>query len=231
MRLESRVERLRLRAALRLLNLLSPVIVKLGSPAQQKEFAAEWEAHDEEASEKWRSLHTQALFMSVGQALSQWAGMEELLIAIASLLLRTYEVNKVGTIMYSIISFPVWLAIIGELFSQEPLYSTLKPKWNKINDRLKGLKDIRDQLAHHTIYYGERVSTITSDTGLRPGRFDTRQKSQKYQPLDYDQISKFMDSMGKITNDLRGLLTDMTELLQSDTSQRKSSEPTPDHSP
>jgi hypothetical protein len=101
MRLESRLERLRLRAALRLLTLLSPVIVKLGSPAPQKEFAAEWEAHDQEASEKWRSLHTRALFMSVGQALSQWAGMEELLIGIASLLLRTYEANKVGNNVFN----------------------------------------------------------------------------------------------------------------------------------
>ena len=127
--------------------------------------------------------------------------------------------------MYSIVSFPVWLGIIDELFSQEPLYSTLKPKWNKINGRLRGLKDTRDRLAHHTIYHGERVSA--GGPALTPARFDVRQKSQKYQPLDYDQTSRFIDSIGDIMNDLRALLEAMTALLTRETSQQKSPEPNP----
>jgi hypothetical protein len=148
------------------------------------------------------------------------AGMEDLLIAITCLLLRTHDANKVGTVMYSIISFPVWLNIIDDLFLQEPLYSSLKPKWNKINNRLKGTREIRDRLAHHTIYYGDKATTLAGDTSLRPGQFDHRQKAQKYQPLDADQISEFIDSVGKIINDLSALLNAMTALLKQETSQK-----------
>jgi hypothetical protein len=213
-----------LRAALALLNLLKPIVVKLGSQDQRARFAAEWEPHDQETAARLEALHRQALFTNVGFAHSSWAGIEEYLVAIASLLLRTHEATKVGTIMYSIVSFPVWLAIIDELFSQEPLYSTLRPKWNKINGRLRGLKDTRDRLAHHTIYHGERSA---GGPALTPARFDVRQKSQKYQPLDLDQTSKFIDSIGEVMNDLRAILDAMTALLKNETSLRKSSEPNP----
>jgi hypothetical protein len=224
-RLRRRLEILRLRAALMSLNLLRPIVAKLGSGKQKVKFAAEWEEHDQAEGEKWKSLHRQALFTNVGLALSQWAGMEDLLVGIASLLLRTHEGNKVGIIMYSIVNFNVWLGVIGELFSQEPLYRPLIPTWNKISERLRGLKDTRDRLAHHTIYYGDKATTLAGDTSLRPGRFDIRQKSQKYQPLDHDQIGKVIDSVGKVVEDLTALLTAMTDLLTHETSQRKSSEP------
>lgn len=157
--------------------------------------------------------------------------MEELLIGITGLLLRTSEFWKVGTIMYSIVSFPVWLGIIDDLFLLEPRYITLKPKWNKLSNRLRGLKETRDRLAHHTLYSGDKAATEAGDTSLRPGRFDIRQKVQKYQPLDYDQISKFIDHTGKVQDDLRALLNAMTAILTHETSQQKSSEPTPDQPP
>jgi hypothetical protein len=128
------LERFRLRAALALLNLMRPLVIKLGSHDQKREFAAEWETHDQEMGEKWRSEHRRALFANVGLALSQWAGMEDLLVGIASLLLRTHEGAKVGIILYSIVNFGTWLSIIGELFSQEPRYVTLKSRWNKISE-------------------------------------------------------------------------------------------------
>jgi hypothetical protein len=227
-RLRQRLEILRLRARLALLNLIRPIVVKLGPQEQNEEFAAQWVAHDQEAGEQWKSLHRRQLFTNVGLALSQWAGMEDLLIGIASLLLRTHEGPKVGIILYSITNFNTWLGIIGELFSQEPLYRPLKPKWNKLSERLRSLKDTRDRLAHHTIYSGDKAATLAGDTSLRPGQFDSRQKSQKYQPLDSDQISKFIDSVNKIMDDLRTLLTTMTDLLNEETSQRKSSEPKSD---
>jgi hypothetical protein len=226
-RLQLQLERLRLRASLALLNLMRPIVIKLGSQDQKREFVAQWETLDQEMGEKWKSVHRQALFANVGLALSQWAGMEDLLVGIASLLLRTHEGAKVGIILYSIVNFNTWLDIIGELFSQEPRYTTLKPRWNKIRERLRGLKDIRDRLAHHTIYYGDKATTLTGDTSFRPGRFDTRQKSQKYQPLDSEQISRFVDSVEKVIRDLTGLLNAMTDLLKRETSQ-KNSEPSPD---
>jgi hypothetical protein len=223
-----RLEMLGFRAALTLFNLARLFIVKFGPPDQRARFAAEWETHDQETAARLETLHRQALFTNVGFAHSSWAGIKEYLVAIASLLLRTHEATKVGTIMYSVVSFPVWLGIIDELFSQEPLYSTLKPKWNKINGRLRGLKDTRDRLAHHTIYYGERSA---GGPALTPARFDVRQKSQKYQPLDLDQTSKFIDSIRDVMDDLRAILDAMTALLKNETSQRKSSEPIPDPPP
>jgi hypothetical protein len=229
-RLQGRLEILRLRAKLALLNLLRPIVIKLGSQDEKEQFAAEWATHDQEIGEKWRSVHRQRLFTFVGLALSEWAGMEDSLVAITSLLLRTHEANKVGIILYSIINPNTWLQIIGDLFSQEPLYISLKPRWNKIGERIRNLNDTRVRLAHHTIYYGDKATTLAGDTSLKPGQFDIRPKSQKHRfdPLDYDQISEFIDSVGEIVKDLTALLNSMTTLLTQETSQRKSSEPTSD---
>ena len=96
--------------------------------------------------------------------------MENSLIAIAALLLRTYEGKKVGTILYSIANFHTWLSIIGDLFTQEPLYTALKPRWNKISERLRELNDTRVRLAHHTSYDGDKSATTIGDAG----QFDVR---------------------------------------------------------
>jgi hypothetical protein len=211
--------------------MLRPIVTKLGSDTTQSEqFAAEWAIHDQEAGEQWKSVHRKALFTNVGLALSQWSGMEDLLIGIASLLLRTHEATKVGVIFYSITNPNTWCSIIGELFSQEPRYIALKPRWNKLGERLIKLNDTRVRLAHHTIYYGDRATTIAGDTSLGPGQFDVRPKSQKhrFEPLDHDQISKFIDSVGKLIADLTELLNAMTAILQHETTQQKSSQPTTD---
>lgn len=213
-----------LRAMLTLLRALQAITSKLSSQAQQKKFEAEQRAIDQQTRAQYRSVHRQALFSIVGLALSQWSGMEDLLVGIASLLLRTHEAEKVGTIMYST-SFSPWLGIIEDLFSQEPRYISLKPKWNKLSGRLRGLKETRDRLAHHTIFDGEKAS---GDSSLRPSRFDIRQKVQKYQPLDYDEIAKFSDALGKITEDLKALLNSMTAILVSETSPQNSVEPNSD---
>lgn len=210
-----------MRAKLVLLNLLKPAIDKLTPQDQKEKFAAEWATLNQTAEENWVSLHRRWLFTNVGQALSEWARMEELLVGIASLLLRTHEFPKVGIIMYSI-NFHPWLGIISDLFSEEPRYAVLKPKWDKLAKRLRGLKETRDRLAHHTIYDGEKAGTFAGDTSLRHSRFDIRQKTKKYQPLDYDQISQFQDSMGKVHKDLTALLNAMTALLTQETSQQKS---------
>jgi hypothetical protein len=220
--------RQQLRGALALFNLIRPLVIRAGSQEQKEKLVPEWEAFDQEATGRINATHRWALFTSVGQSLSHWAGMEESLVAITTLLLRSHEANKVGIILYSIINFNTWLGIIGELFSQEPLYSPLKPRWNKISERLRGLKDVRDRLAHHTIHYGDKATTDKGATSLRPGRFDIRQKSQKYEPLEVDQIFAFGDSLGKVQEDLTALLNAMTALLSNETSQRRSSAPTPD---
>jgi len=221
MRLQLRLERLRLRAFLALFKLLKPIVVRLGSQEQREQFAAEWAAHEDREANERSKVYRRALFTNVGMALSAWAGIESLLVAIATLLLRTNEANKVGAVMYSIVSFPTWLSIIDDLFLLEPLYISLKPKWNKINNRLRGAKETRDRLAHHTIYE-------TGGVSLTPGRFDFTQKAKKYQPLDHEQTGEFVDSLGKIMDDLRILLEAMTDLLKQETSSKTTHEPTPD---
>jgi hypothetical protein len=220
MRLQWRLERLQWQALDATIELLLRRVRKLDIKTAVAEL--------EENFQKRKQLHTRVLFTSVGQALSTWASMENVLITIAALLLRTEEATKVGIIMYSIINFNVWISIIGELFLQEPRYIELAPKWNKMASRLRGLKETRDRLAHHTIHSGDRATTIFADTSLRPGLFDVRQKIQKYQPLNFDEISKFMLSTIKVHEDLTALLNAMTALLTQETSQQKSPEPNPD---
>jgi hypothetical protein len=180
MRLRLRLERFRFRVKLALLLFLMRVTIKLASPDQKEHLVAEQEALKQAAGEKWRSVHKGALFRHVGFALSSWAGMETSLVGIACLLLRTKEANKIGTILYSLSNFHTWLSIIGDLFLLEPLYIDLMTRWNKINNRLRELNDIRVRLAHHTLYYGDQDTTIAADTSLVPGRFDVRPKSQKH---------------------------------------------------
>lgn len=71
MRLRSRLERFRVQVALASLHFLHRVTIKLGSPDQKEQFAAEWKAHEEALGEKWTSVHRQAFFANVGLALSQ----------------------------------------------------------------------------------------------------------------------------------------------------------------
>jgi hypothetical protein len=80
--------------------------------AEDKEGAAELEARVQEMTQQSKNHQALALYTSTGQALSQWAGMEDLLVGISCLLLRTHEATKVGIILYSIANHPTWLNII-----------------------------------------------------------------------------------------------------------------------
>ena len=189
---------------------------------EDKAIVAGLEAHDQAVTAAWKKQDGDALFLSVGLALSTWAQMEESLVVIAGMLLRT-KFTKAGAIMYSIINFNVWLGLIDELFVLEPSQSELKPKWNKISERLRGLKDIRDRLAHHTIFSGDKIGA-TGDTSLRPGRLDTRRKSQKYEPLNFEQISTFTHSISEVLNTISALINAMTEIVEREPLPQKSSE-------
>ena len=181
--------------------------------------AAELESIDQEA--RWR--YRQLLYSHVGQALCVWSAMEDTLVAIASMLLRT-DVTKSGLVMYSIINFSVWLNLIDELFPLEPAYMPLKPRWNKLNERLRALKDTRDRLAHHIAHTRDDIDFPEDSTSLRPGRYDTRRKSQKYQPLTRKQIEAFTGAVAEVNEDLGALITAMAALVERGTSPQKSSE-------
>lgn len=187
--------------------------------AKQKELAIEF--IDRETA-KSKSEFEKIFMEAVGRSLSFWAKVEELLVVITGILLGTQS-TKAGIIMYSIVNFNVRLNIINELFSIDHDYRRLEPKWNKINEKLRSLRDTRDRLAHHTIYPAEETVSMKIGTSLKPARFDVRQKSQKYQPLDFKKIMQFSSDLRIVTKDLLVLINAM-ELVQRDTLQRKSSE-------
>jgi hypothetical protein len=208
-RLQAQLQLLRWRLLDAQVKLLKRGIEIVGNPALTADSKAELDELGSKANEqnKW------ALYTSVGQALSAWAAMEQTLVAIAALLLRT-SVPKAGIMMYSILNFQVWLNVIGDLFSQDEIYATLKPKWNKIYEKLRAMKDTRDRLAHHTVWHEDKIDpALGSHTLLRPPEFDTRQKSQKqkYEPLDYDQILRFVDSVHKVQDEITTLINSITE--------------------
>jgi hypothetical protein len=227
--LQRRLAILRLRVRRAILNLLRRIVVKLGSEESDEQFAALSKVNDEETVEKLKYQHRQAVFASVGLALSRWAQMEELLVVIASVLLRTHEAKKVGMIFYSIANFPTWLSIVGQLFSQEPRYASLKPRWNKISERLRELNDTRVRLAHHAVDYADEATILAGGTSLKLGEFDIRPKSEKHrvEPLTFVQIQKFMLSVNKVTADQSLLLTTMTDIMDQEISKQNSSEQSP----
>jgi hypothetical protein len=161
-------------------------------------------------------VQQETLFTAVGRALSVTSHTDENLVAITGMLLRT-KFQMAGVVMYSIINFHVRLNIIDELFSISPHYGSLKPRWNKINEKLRAMQDTRDRLAHHTLYSG-----VTNDNvALNPGRLDTRRKSQKYKPLDFPQITSFILDLSNVIQESADLINAMNDL---DTLREKSSE-------
>lgn len=150
----------------------------------------------------WR--RHEALYSSVGQAISMWASMEGEIIEIAALLIGTPE-RKAGLIFYSIMNFYAWLTIIDELFSMEPIYELHKPDWGICGESLKTLNDTRVRLAHHTVWDNPSKDV----PGLRPGKHDARSKSRKHAALSDDDIIRFTQGVLNISDKLTALLKAM----------------------
>jgi hypothetical protein len=167
---------------------------------------------------------TEIIYNFIGRALTAWSNMEEYIIIIASLLLGAQS-KKVGLVMYSIINFSVWLSIVDELFTMEPKFAHLRPKWNKLADRIRKLKDHRDRLAHHPVSAGAKWAEAFGGAILRPPTLDHRQKSLKFQPLNSEEVLDFIDSVTSITNGLGEVADAMMDIAES--SGGKPDEPTP----
>jgi hypothetical protein len=93
---------------------------------------------------------------ATGHAITGWALMEEKLVLIASMLLKTTP-EKAGLVFFSIINFQSWITIITELWELDQEFTPLQRRWNKLSERLRSEKDNRDRLAHHYIM-SENVS-------------------------------------------------------------------------
>jgi hypothetical protein len=185
-----------------------------GLTARLNKFATELQDTAKEINEQVDDLvfesDDRVLFLTIGQALSAWAKMEEVLVIILALLLRTQS-EKAGLILYSTINFNAWISIIDELFAIDEIFSSRKPRWNKLAARMREIKDDRDRLAHHAVRDDEHNGHFSGTIG--PGRFDIRRKSLKYSPMDHDHIIYFTKTVGKLAVDLLQLAGDMAAAL------------------
>jgi hypothetical protein len=145
---------------------------------------------EESTKELFEGSQDRALYLVVGTALTSWATMEEAMVIIFSILVRT-ETEKAGLILYSIVNFSVWINVIDELFAIDDRHSTLKPRWNKFVERLRPLKDDRDRIAHHAVHKRHEKAPAFAETTLRPSEYDIRRKSLKHKPMANDDIMAF----------------------------------------
>jgi hypothetical protein len=149
-----------------------------------------------------------SLFSAVGKALTAWAQIEDLVVALFSMLIGSSQ-TKAGVIFYSIINFGTWLSIVTELIAQDELYSPFQARWNKLIGRLRGLKEVRDRVAHHSAIVPDTIVDLVSLTSLKPSIYDTRSKSLNYSPLTTSQIEEFFHRMIDVAKDLESLIDDM----------------------
>lgn len=147
------------------------------------------------------------LFATIGQTLSTWARMEEALVIVVALLLRVHT-SKAGLIMYSIINFNVWLTLIHDLFVLDVKLNVRQKRWNKINERIRKIKDQRDQLAHHPVHES-KSSFMSSGAAIHAPKYDTRQKTKRQYPIDSGQVIQLGETVLQIIDDLEELITAM----------------------
>ena len=136
--------------------------------------------------------------------------MEELIVAIASLLLRSNG-TKAGLIFYSIINFNVWLTIIHDLFELDTKLSPFQSRWNKISERIRRIKDQRDQLAHHSV---QTRDDEIHPSAVRPSTFDSRRKSLKQEPMSVLETRDFANAVLDISESLQELIQAMIGALE-----------------
>lgn len=187
----------------------------------RKAFLDEMQARLEAISAKTNEEHTHVLYSTIGRALSAWSKMEGYIVVIVSCLLRT-KTKKAGLVMYSIFNFSSWLSITTDLFAADDTFKHHQRKWNKLAERLREIKDKRDQLAHHSVDHKDGVERFPS---LKAPRFDHRRKSLGLRPLTAEEISDFTDTVLDIADKLGDLADAM--LAELDKQPPQSSEPTP----
>jgi hypothetical protein len=189
-----------------------------------KKLAKDYETHAQELDKQTKAIIAESdehfLFIAIGSALTTWSKLEEGLVHILAILLRS-DTEKSGLILYSIINFNVWISVIDEIFAIDDTLTPLKPRWNKIAARLRELKDGRDRLAHNAVRYDDVIADF-GDTAIRPGRLDIRRKSVKSAPMNRDDISAFSRRVNQTTQDMIDLGREMLATLRA--SREKSSE-------
>jgi hypothetical protein len=193
----------------------------IGFIRRERDFLRYAERTLSELDEKTKATNENMLFITAGAALTYWAEMEEEIVKIVSHLLRTHE-EKAGLIMYSIINFHVWRNLVSDLFEADEQLNIHKRRWNKLSERMRGIKDNRDQLAHHSARRGENSKEVQ----FRPSALDRRNKTKTQSPLSLTQTIDLSNTIQRITKDLAELNSAMIATLAA--SQDKSSAPNRD---
>lgn len=192
-----------------------------GLPAVEDRFKS-WQTHIDQIHKSINATTQDVLFSTAGRALTTWAKMEEALVLMTSILLRVPP-EKAGLVMYSIFNFATWLSVINGLFELDEKLSQHKRRWTKISERLRKIKDQRDQLAHHAVN-----ADSAKDPVLAPPDLDVRRKSKLQKPLDIEEVQNFTLTVMSITDDILVLMRAMNATLAA--SQDKQDEPNPSHS-
>jgi hypothetical protein len=205
---------------------LKYVALYISKPERMLTLVAEVDARVETLKSHAEAAERRTLLTSIGQALTTWATLEELLVCLFAILLKIPP-EKAGLVMYSIINFNVWLTLIDELFSQDKDLSEFKSRWNKISSRIRAIKDNRDRIAHHSAQMERKgEGDLIHYSYLVPSDLDTRSKTLKFKPMGSDEILSFSETVQDISVDL-GEFVRIVEKAMRATSPEKSSQPTP----
>jgi hypothetical protein len=170
-------------------------------------------ANLDELKSSARTTERDVLYAAIGRALTAWAKIEDYLVLIVGRLLRVPTV-KAGLLMYSILNFSAWLAIIHGLFEMDETLAPLQKRWGKISERIRKIKDQRDQLAHHSVQMSDQPARLMASP------FDARTKTRLQQPLNLQETVDLTDTILGIVDSLSGLMVAMDAALE--TSPEKS---------
>tara|TARA_A200000159_G_C7233803_1_gene301412 strand:- start:401 stop:835 length:435 start_codon:yes stop_codon:yes gene_type:complete len=121
--------------------------------------------------------------------------------------------EKAGLVLYSIMNFNTWLAVVSELIAGDPKYEQFATSWNRKAERLRMLNEVRVRLAHHTVWASD-----SKNWGLKPSELDTRSKAKKYSALTMDELRDFSEKEEKISNELYELFKAMRAVDQPEAS-------------
>lgn len=148
-------------------------------------------------------------YAAVGEGISRWAAMEEMLVHILAKLLKT-PINKAGLVGYST-SFYGLVQVIDDLFVVDGTYAKSMKMWRRTVSTLRRENDVRVQLAHQSLHRnGLEVAVVGfAKAYLRPSPLDTRSKSRKSTALDEEGIREFISRVNALHQRLKEILAQM----------------------
>jgi hypothetical protein len=167
-----------------------------------------------------KKLAQKHFYFLIGASITAWSSMEGNLIYVATMLLGT-DPKKAGLVLYST-SFHNWLSIISDLFNIDPSYHPLRSTWNKIEKKLKGLNDVRVQVAHHAAVDSAMVAKDIIMSGdkrhifpvLKANKLDTRPKTLKREAIQQAQLVAFIKDVGEVAGAIKAMTGQMTPIYR-----------------